>query len=186
MPSLLLVNGPPGIGKSTIAERYVAEHPGTLNLDIDRLRSFIGGWREDFEAAGEVVRPLALAMVTVHLRSGRDVVMPQYLGRLAELDRFEAAAVECEASFLEIVLMDTLARSLNRFNARGVDLHHPWHDEIREIVLRLGGDDYLTELYCQLTEALRRRPDAITVKTRDGCIEETYQQVIRVVADQMT
>jgi len=48
MPILIHLNGPSGVGKSTLAQRYVDEHPGVLNLDIDAVVSLIGGWRDDF------------------------------------------------------------------------------------------------------------------------------------------
>lgn len=51
MSRLIHLNGPPGIGKSTLARRYVSEHPGVLNCDIDVLRTFIGGWEDDFAGA---------------------------------------------------------------------------------------------------------------------------------------
>jgi len=183
VPCLILLNGPPGIGKSTIAERYVDEHSGTLNLDIDRLRSLIGGWREDFQGAGEIVRPLALALATTHLRSGRDVIMPQYLGRIIEIERFEAAVVACEADFLEIVLMDSLSEALRRFTTRSEDSEQPWHEEIRLIVQRSGGEAHLTELYQQLTTAVDQRPDAVTVVSDDAHIEQTYCRVLQALTD---
>ncbi|MEJ7706101.1 MAG: hypothetical protein WKF82_13395 [Nocardioidaceae bacterium] len=43
MPRLIHLNGPPGIGKSTLAQWYVDNHPGVLNLDIDQVRCLIGG-----------------------------------------------------------------------------------------------------------------------------------------------
>ena len=52
MARLLHLNGPPGIGKSTLARRYAAEHHGVLNCDIDVLRTLIGGWEDDFAGAG--------------------------------------------------------------------------------------------------------------------------------------
>lgn len=45
MPQLILLNGPPAVGKSTLAARYADDHPGTLNLDIDLLHPLIGGQR---------------------------------------------------------------------------------------------------------------------------------------------
>ena len=94
MATLIHLNGAPGVGKSTIADRYVEEHPGVLNCDIDRLRCFIGGWRDDFGTVGAIVRPVALAMIGAHLDGGRDVLLPQMLASEDERARFRAAAVE--------------------------------------------------------------------------------------------
>jgi adenylate kinase family enzyme len=44
---LIHLNGPPGIGKSTIARRYPAELPGVLNCHIDVLRTLVGGRERD-------------------------------------------------------------------------------------------------------------------------------------------
>lgn len=52
MPRLIHLNGPPGIGKSTLAQLYVDDHPGVLNLDIDRVRGMIGGWQDRFAETG--------------------------------------------------------------------------------------------------------------------------------------
>jgi len=43
VPRLILLNGPPAAGKSTLAQMYADEHPLTLNLDIDKIRSLLGG-----------------------------------------------------------------------------------------------------------------------------------------------
>lgn len=44
---LILLNGPPAVGKSTLACRYAADRTLTLNLDVDAVRRLIGGWRDD-------------------------------------------------------------------------------------------------------------------------------------------
>ena len=48
MPRFIHLNGPPGIGKSTVARAFAAEHPGVLNLDIDQVVALIGGWQDCF------------------------------------------------------------------------------------------------------------------------------------------
>jgi predicted kinase len=88
---LIHLNGPPGIGKSTLARRYVADHPGVLNCDIDVLRTLIGGWESDFGGAGTLIRPAALALIETYLANGHDVVLPQMLIDPSELARCHAA-----------------------------------------------------------------------------------------------
>jgi predicted kinase len=46
MRSLILLNGPPSSGKSTLARRWVLGHPLALNLDIDVVRGLLGAWAE--------------------------------------------------------------------------------------------------------------------------------------------
>ena len=46
MTRLILLNGPPGIGKSTIGIRYATAHPLAFCLDVDLVRRSIGGWMD--------------------------------------------------------------------------------------------------------------------------------------------
>jgi len=181
VPRLIHLNGPPGIGKSTLAQWYVDEHPGVLNLDIDQLRALIGGWRERFAETGEIVRPVALSMAAAHLRGGRDVVMPQLLCRLSEIARFEAAARDSGAVFCEVVLMDTKQRCLERFNRRGENSDLPWHQQVQEIVEDSGGQAFLADMHDQLTAVLAARHDAAVVPSVAGAIQQTYEALTAVL-----
>ena len=150
MSRLLHLNGPPGIGKSTLARRYADDHPGTLVCDVDVLRTLIGGWRDDFARAGSLIRPAALALIEAYLREGHDVVLPQLLVRPAERDRFEAAATRAGAAYVERVLLDTAEATVARFHQRsGAD---PWHHQVRAIVAEQGGDDVLRDYDRRLRE----------------------------------
>lgn len=176
MSRLIHLNGPPGIGKSTLARRYVAEHPGVLNCDVDVLRTLIGGWESDFGKAGALVRPAALAMIQAYLASGHDVVLPQMLVDLQEVARFEACAVDVGGLFVERVLMDTQASALARFHRRGAsEGEDPWHDQVREIVQELGGDDELARCHVGLERLVRERPEAVVIASVDGALDDTYR-----------
>jgi hypothetical protein len=82
----------PGVGKSTLAQRYVDQHPGSLNLDIETVASLISGWRHDFFGVFPAARNIAVAMAATHLRSGSDVVLLQLLTILDGAQRCELAA----------------------------------------------------------------------------------------------
>ncbi len=182
MPRLIHLNGPPGIGKSTLAQIYADDHPGVLNLDIDTVRCLIGGWRERFGEAGELVRPIARSMADTHLRAGHDVVMPQYLGKLSEVERFEAVASASGASFCEVVLLDTLDNSIERFSQRGLGEDLPWHDQVRHLVELNGGTALLVEMYERLCGVLQSRPSYAVVPSGAGAVSETYEALTAALA----
>lgn len=184
MPRLIHINGPPGIGKSTLAQMYVDDHPGVLNLDIDQLRGLIGGWRERFAETGELVRPIALSMASTHLGAGHDVVMPQYLGRLSEIERFQGVVHDSGAVLCEAVLMDTKERAIERFTHRGQAAELPWHRQVQEVVDRSGGVSLLADMYDRLTDVLRSRPASTVVPSEAGAIQQTYAALAAVLDEQ--
>ncbi len=179
MPRLIHLNGPPGIGKSTLARRYVEEHPAVLNCDIDVLRTLIGGWSVDFVGAGHLIRPAALAMIEAYLAAGNDVVLPQMIVDPRELARFEACASSSGATFVERFLMDSATAAVARFHRRGPDGgSNPWRDQVRAIVAAAGGDELLLGYHRGLTRLSAQRPDAVVIESREGAIEATYRELV--------
>ena len=69
-------------------ERHLG-YPPAPNLDIDRLRSTIGRWRDDLRAAGMLAGDIALAAAQLRLAAGHDAVLPQFLGRAGSLEQLE-------------------------------------------------------------------------------------------------
>ena len=91
---LILLNGPPGIGKSTLAIRFARDHPLTLVLDIDSIRTSMGAW-ETHDDSKRLARLAAVEMARAHLRSGHDVVVPQLLARLEFIETHEKRLIGC-------------------------------------------------------------------------------------------
>jgi len=166
---LLLLNGPPGVGKSTLAARYVDEHPLALNLDIDLLRGQLGGWRDDPLGAGVAARALALAAARTHLRSGHDVVVPQFLGRAEFIDQLAALALEVGVDFVEVVLLDGKENVLRRFEDRG--------DTEKAVE-----SAELSTMYDRLAALTATRPQTRTVRVHEGRILDTYAALIGVLS----
>lgn len=122
---LIHLNGPPGVGKSTIARRYAELHPGTMRLDPDELRGLISGWQSDQAHAVPAIRDVALAAAGAYLRTGRDVIIPQLVADSAQLDRFYLAARSADAELWSVMLMDDLAVLVSRCRARQAEGYRP-------------------------------------------------------------
>ncbi len=106
IPFLILVNGRPGIGKSTLVRRYVDDHPLALNVDVDAIRTSMGQWA-DFTESMILARNLGTAMARLHLTAGHDVVIPQVVARVGIDQR---ALVTIERTDRPIVHGSTIER----------------------------------------------------------------------------
>ena len=158
VPKLILLNGPPGVGKSTLARRFADEHPMTLALEVDNVRAMIGAWLAESEHSGLAARQIALGMAATHLRAGYDVIVPQLLTRRGFVDELSAIATAEGASFCEITLLDdraaVLARATQRSEPNG-------RFSARALIAKQGSS--LEAAYDAFVVALNERPEALVI-----------------------
>lgn len=154
-----------------MAKRYAAEHAGVLLCDIDTLRTMIGGWQDDDEAAARI-RTAALALITGYLATGHDVVMPQTVGRGAELARFTAAAEAAGAEHVHVMLVAEPDVVVARFRARSAAAADEWTAFATRYIEREGGDAALREWTTLFSEL----PAFARVPSTDA--ETTYRSVL--------
>lgn len=181
MPRLIHLNGPSRVGKSTLARRYVDEHPGTLALDLDVLAGLIGGWRQNFSAVLDVARAHGRALATRHLREGYDVVIPQLV---TSHDRgrsgFEEAAREADATYTEVALLVDAAENLQR-------LHHK--QATNEVEVRIQtwledpDSDLVDRIRQHLDEYLAERPHTIRLDTSGLGEDASYERLLGVLSE---
>jgi hypothetical protein len=175
------LNGPPGIGKSTLSALYAEKNPGTLNLDVDFLHLLVGGWQDEETDTWQVVWPLVRAMAATHLDGGHDVVLPQYFATIEEITTFEELARERGAGFREVVLLDDRQGSIERFDRRAQGNDDPWIRHHHRLVGLRGGPVLLGTMYDDLLEVVRLRPGAVVVPSVVGAVQETYGRLADVL-----
>jgi len=170
------------VGKSTLARRYVDDHPLALLLEIDGVRTSLGLWQE-LEESRLVARRLAVAMAEAHLRDGHDVVIPQYLGRADFIESLAALAQRAGATFTELMLVDAEPAVLDRFRARRATLaaagaDHPQAD-LEDDAVAAG----VADAFARLQVIRSERPQTIAVDAASGAVA-AYAQLRRTLVDQ--
>lgn len=180
-PRLILLNGAPGLGKSTLARLYVDRHPMTFCCDVDVLRSLVGAWEEDRAQAGRLARAFAVAGMRAHLQGGHSVIVPQYLGRIDWVLDLDRLAQQVGVAFVEVVLVAREQDAVRRFQARA---GAPQTPEQAVAARGLGGGDPEAELRAmgaRLAEVVAARPGTIAVPSTEGEIETTYGALVAAV-----
>lgn len=173
MSRLIHLDGPPGVGKSSLARRYAAEHPGVLICEIDLLRTMVARWEDDPLVAGEHIRSAAVALIGAYLADGNDVVLPQLMANPVQVARFAATAEAAGATYHRLLLTAPIDEVVRRFRGRGDD--HPWARQVREIVDADGGDAALARWADLLADSGAQTLPSTT-------LDETYAALLVALA----
>jgi predicted kinase len=173
------LNGPPGIGKSTLARRYVHDRPLSFCLDLDGLRSLIGRWDEHEQESGLLARRMALRMAATHLGSGHDVVVPQLVALPSFVTELAHVAAECEADFHHVVLLDAGDAAEARFLARASDA--VWGEHHRDAARMIRAAGGFSAVQDQLLAALPHLPRAVVLRTTAGDVAGSYAALVSLL-----
>ena len=174
MAVLVLLNGPPASGKSTIAQRFVDSRPLSLNLDIDVVRRMLGSWLDDPSTAGLTARSLALVMAEAHLAAGSDVIVPQFLGRTDFIEQLAGAAKRSGATFVETALWIDRAGAIGAFADRRAAPSTQVHHDAAALVDRSELADPVGQMYDAFIRVLDQRPATRRIEVVPGDVDETF------------
>ena len=179
MSVLLHLNGAPGVGKSTIAQRIVSRRPGWLNCDMDVLRTLVGGWDDDFTGAGALIRPVARQMISAHLATGRGVVLPQLVMERTELASFRSLARSSGVPFVH-VLLDASDEELALRWQRHAD-GQVWIEAAQAVLRDVGGTDAVLAA-ARLTRKLAASDHASYVRCEEHGVSAAVAEVEGLLA----
>ena len=127
MKKLIIINGPAGVGKSTVAELVYKQIKPSYLLSCDKIRRFLNDYH-DLPREGRALRnKLVLSMLDVLLSENITVVLEQLHTDSSMLDKYHAAADRHRADAYEFFLwIDSEHELLRRFKQRqSGPLKHP-------------------------------------------------------------
>ncbi len=176
-PKLILLDGFAGIGKTTLAKRYIAEHPLAMDLEGDEIIVMLGQWLKYEDEARQLLFELGKVIITTHLASGHDVVVPCLPTNVTHQRAFEDIARKVNAQFFEVVLVTKREEAIQRLLKR-----RTWGEV---------GTDPLTEadllviekLYDDMSKTLAERHDAIRIPSLEEGHDDTYQLFLTAIEE---
>lgn len=171
-PNLIHINGPPGIGKSTIARRYLADHPLALSVDTDQIIASMGQWQEREDEARERTFVIAKAMAEAHLLAGFDVVLPFLSCDTEESVALEGIARATGSRFFEFNLVVPKEEATARMLARGT-WGEPDTPPVTEEDIPI-----IHDLYDKCQNAAAQRPSCVDIIPVVNDVDATYQQLV--------
>jgi predicted kinase len=124
---LVLINGAPGVGKSTVAAALAASTPRMTALDLDPIKHALPSWTSDPHEAGLAARRIAVAECASRLAEGFSVVTGQYLARTDFIEELEELAKSVGAIWVEVILELDAAALATRLALRADTPTRPEH-----------------------------------------------------------
>lgn len=167
---LVILNGPAGVGKSTVAEKLHVEMPMAFLVNVDAWRSQISQWRENRKESQVLSYKIAVAAIGACLAEGCDVIVDKaILNDNSTLEEIVMTGEKYGAVVYEFILTANKEVVMNRALERGFNPAGLLNAEMVETLWDLSKD---------LRET---RPHAQVIDTSTLSPEEVYERVRKTV-----
>lgn len=167
---LILLNGPAGVGKSTISKYLHGDVQGSVVVDVDELRRSIPDYKERRSESLLMAYEMTKDAIRSNLNKGETVIIDKAIASSDTLDSFVKIGNECGADVREIILFAPRDTVQARADERG---YIPGSLLTRE---RVG------ELWDQMDNVRKERQQAIVINTESLSVEETYEKVTEAIS----
>ncbi|CAG7572653.1 AAA domain-containing protein [Barrientosiimonas humi] len=173
VPTLLLLNGPSGVGKSTLAALWAREADAAC-LDPDRLRADLP--EAASTAAMQAARARTLELAATALSNGRDVVVAQLCARPEFPDALRETAIRAQANYVEVLLVDSVAHLRRRLAQRATSAEA--HHRLAHAALDL---DELESVHAALVDRAAADPRVEVLRCGEGQEDITLRAIDQLV-----
>lgn len=177
MTKCILLNGFAAAGKTTIAKKYINDHPMALVIEGDELVVNIGQWTKNEPQARAQVFEFTKLLLTAHLARGYDVILPYLVTNTSHVEEFEKITQDNGAEFYEVLLHnshdDAVGRLLQRGSWGEVGLPPVTQSDLPQIEKDLA----------HMENLLQERPNAKIIHTAGNSINETYAEFLKYIKD---
>ena len=167
---LIIINGPSGIGKSTVATRLCHHIPSSFLVDVDELRREMPDYRERRAESLSFAYERTREIIDEELNRGHDVIIDKTISSAGVLDSFIERGKRHGAEIFEILLFAEKEVVHKRADDRGY---------------RLGGlltSEKVDELWEKMNALRKQRSEAIVIDTANIHSEELFQKIKAIIA----
>ena len=181
-PKLILLNGTPGLGKTTLAQRYIAEHPLAMCLDIDFVWFMLGQWQAMRPESDRLKLKYSYEIAKLHLQEGYDVIVPNLFQVIEQYEMFDEIAHETGAELKELVLTAPLDMAIERLKTRGRANGYKTGWRPGGVMDTGGREKLLAEMYDNVQEMIALRPNIVQIKSVEHDIDGNYEAMIGAIS----
>jgi predicted kinase len=162
---LIIINGPSGVGKSTIAARLHKELQASILIDVDELRREIPEYRERREESLRLAYERTADIIEQELKEGHDIIIDKAISYSDTLDAFIDRGKKCGAEIYDFLLFADKATVQLRAGDRG---YKPGS---------LLTPEKVGELWEKANALRKERTAVIVIDTAELNIDEVYEQI---------